>query len=129
MPPKKEERTPIKRARKKPEEKEAEIAVENTAEAQPAAPTAEQENGNKAESQLAQVFSNDGNQQSPENPSGAGQNKFYPPRRDQPQQFNVEFDGVIWVKVYRNDPEVMASSALLINYLSSPDDDMFLPHR
>ncbi|MBK9466042.1 MAG: transcription termination factor Rho [Chitinophagaceae bacterium] len=131
MPPKKEERTPIKRARKKPEEKEAEIAVENTAEAQPAAPTAEQENGNKAESQLAQVFSNDGNQQSPENPSGAGQNKFYPPRRDQPQQFNVEFDGVILgegvLEMMPDGYGFLRSSDY--NYLSSPDDVYVSPSQ
>ena len=131
MPPKKEERTPIKRARKKPEEKEAEIAVENTAEAQPAAPTAEQENGNKAESQLAQVFSNDGNQKSTENPSGAGQNKFYPPRRDQPQQFNVEFDGVILgegvLEMMPDGYGFLRSSDY--NYLSSPDDVYVSPSQ
>ncbi len=131
MPPKKEERTPIKRARKKPEEKEAEIAVENTAEAQPAAPTAEQENGNKAESQLAQVFANDGNQQSPENPSGAGQNKFYPPRREQPQQFNVEFDGVILgegvLEMMPDGYGFLRSSDY--NYLSSPDDVYVSPSQ
>ncbi len=124
-------KSPIKRARKKPEEKEAEIAVENTAEAQPAAPTAEQENGNKAESQLAQVFANDGNQQSPENPSGAGQNKFYPPRRDQPQQFNVEFDGVILgegvLEMMPDGYGFLRSSDY--NYLSSPDDVYVSPSQ
>ena len=129
MPPKKEERTPIKRARKKPDEKEAEIAVENTAPVQPAAPATEQENGNKAESQLAQVFANDGNQQSPENPSGAGQNKFYPPRRE--QQFNVEFDGVILgegvLEMMPDGYGFLRSSDY--NYLSSPDDVYVSPSQ
>ena len=132
MPPKKEERTPIKRARKKPEEKEAEVtATENTAAVVPAAPVAEQENGNKAESQLAQVFANDGNQQSPENPSGAGQNKFYPPRREQPQQFNVEFDGVILgegvLEMMPDGYGFLRSSDY--NYLSSPDDVYVSPSQ
>ena len=132
MPPKKEERTPIKRARKKPEEKEAEVtATENTAAVVPAAPVAEQENGNKAESQLAQVFANDGNQQSPENPSGAGQNKFSPPRREQPQQFNVEFDGVILgegvLEMMPDGYGFLRSSDY--NYLSSPDDVYVSPSQ
>ncbi len=128
---KKDDKAPIKRARKKPDEKEAEVAVENTAEAQPAAPTAEQENGNKAESQLAQVFANDGNQQSPENPSGAGQNKFYPTRRDQQQQFNVEFDGVILgegvLEMMPDGYGFLRSSDY--NYLSSPDDVYVSPSQ
>jgi len=132
MPPKKEERTPIKRARKKPEEKEAEVvATENTAPVQQAAPVSEQENGNKAESQLAQVFANDGNQQSPENPSGAGQNKFYPPRREQNQQFNVEFDGVILgegvLEMMPDGYGFLRSSDY--NYLSSPDDVYVSPSQ
>ncbi len=131
MAVKKDDKTPIKRARKKPDEKEAEIAVENTAPAQPAAPTTEQENGNKAESQLAQIFANDGNQQSPENPSGAGQNKFYPPRRDQNQQFNVEFDGVILgegvLEMMPDGYGFLRSSDY--NYLSSPDDVYVSPSQ
>ena len=130
MPPKKEERTPIKRARKKTDEKEAGVAAENTPEVQPAAPIVnEQENGNKAESQLAQVFANDGNQQSPENPSGAGQNKFYPPRRE--QQFNVEFDGVILgegvLEMMPDGYGFLRSSDY--NYLSSPDDVYVSPSQ
>ena len=131
MAVKKDDKTPIKRARKKPEEKEAEIAVENTAPQQPAAPTTEQENGNKAESPLAQIFANDGNQQSPENPSGAGQNKFYPPRREQNQQFNVEFDGVILgegvLEMMPDGYGFLRSSDY--NYLSSPDDVYVSPSQ
>ena len=132
MAVKKDDKTPIKRARKKPDEKEAEVAVENTAEVQPAASATDQENGNKAESQLAQIFSNDGNQQSPENPSGAGQNKFYPPRREQnQQQFNVEFDGVILgegvLEMMPDGYGFLRSSDY--NYLSSPDDVYVSPSQ
>jgi len=131
MAVKKDDKTPIKRARKKTDEKEPEIAVENTAPEQPAAPTTEQENGNKAESPLSQIFANDGNQQSPENPSGAGQNKFYPPRRDQNQQFNVEFDGVILgegvLEMMPDGYGFLRSSDY--NYLSSPDDVYVSPSQ
>jgi transcription termination factor Rho len=131
MAVKKDDKTPIKRARKKPEEKEIEVAVENTSVENPSAPVTEQENGNKAESQLAQVFANDGNQQSPENPSGAGQNKFYPPRREQNQQFNVEFDGVILgegvLEMMPDGYGFLRSSDY--NYLSSPDDVYVSPSQ
>ena len=130
MPPKKEDKIPIKRARKKPEEKEAEVVIENTAEEQPTAPApVTAENVNTNESQLAQVFANDGNQQSAENPSGAGQNKFYPPRRE--QQFNVEFDGVILgegvLEMMPDGYGFLRSSDY--NYLSSPDDVYVSPSQ
>jgi transcription termination factor Rho len=91
--PKKEDKIPVKKARKKTDEKE---------------PVTDEQPGNEesannetqpdlaAQNLLAQAILNEtSNQQSPENPSGAGQNKFYPPRREQNQAFNVEFDGVI----------------------------------
>ena len=93
MAVKKDDKTPIKRARKKPEEKEITIDADTAVvETQPKETEAELQTKTD---QLAQAILNEGNQQSPENPSGAGQNKFYPTRREQQQQFNVEFDGVI----------------------------------
>ncbi len=131
MPVKKDDKTPIKRARKKPDEKEA--AVESANETQPteSQPTGEQpDNNNKTdESRLAQAILNEGNQQSAENPSGAGQNKFYPPRRD--QQFNVEFDGVILgegvLEMMPDGYGFLRSSDY--NYLSSPDDVYVSPSQ
>jgi transcription termination factor Rho len=125
MPIKKDDKTPIKKTRKKPEEKEPEI--ESTEELQPI--TSESEANNDAQSLLAQAILNEGNQQSPENPSGAGQNKFYPPRRE--QQFNVEFDGVILgegvLEMMPDGYGFLRSSDY--NYLSSPDDVYVSPSQ
>jgi transcription termination factor Rho len=128
MPPKKEEKIPIKRARKKPDEKET-VATENTTETE-TQPTGEQQDNNKTEeSLLVQAMLNDGNQQSAENPAGVGQNKFYPPRRD--QQFNVEFDGVILgegvLEMMPDGYGFLRSSDY--NYLSSPDDVYVSPSQ
>ena len=121
-------KTPIKRARKKPDEKEvvpATAAVETQ-------PTEEQPDATKTdESQLVAAMLNEGNQQSAENPSGAGQNKFYPPRRDQNQNFNVEFDGVILgegvLEMMPDGYGFLRSSDY--NYLSSPDDVYVSPSQ
>ncbi|MEI2739339.1 MAG: transcription termination factor Rho [Chitinophagaceae bacterium] len=121
-------KTPIKRARKKPDEKEvvpATAAVETQ-------PTEEQPDAAKTdESQLVAAMLNEGNQQSAENPSGAGQNKFYPPRRDQNQNFNVEFDGVILgegvLEMMPDGYGFLRSSDY--NYLSSPDDVYVSPSQ
>jgi transcription termination factor Rho len=128
---KKEDKAPIKRARKKIDEKEtvAELPVE----AQPAEkqPTGTQPGEKMEESQLVQAMLNEGNQQSPENPSGAGQNKFYPPRREQNQNFNVEFDGVILgegvLEMMPDGYGFLRSSDY--NYLSSPDDVYVSPSQ
>ena len=126
MPIKKDDKTPIKRARKKPDEKEA--VAEAVTETQP---SDEQPDNKTEENQLAQAILNEGNQQSAENPSGAGQNKFYPPRRDQPQNFNVEFDGVILgegvLEMMPDGYGFLRSSDY--NYLSSPDDVYVSPSQ
>ncbi len=127
MPPKKEDKIPVvKRTRKKPDEKE--VITEDVADMQPTETESEIENKTE-ESRLAQVILNEGNQQSAENPSGAGQNKFYPPRRD--QQFNIEFDGVILSEgVLEMMPDgygFLRSSDY--NYLSSPDDVYVSPSQ
>jgi transcription termination factor Rho len=125
MPPKKEDRTPIKRPRKKIDEKE--VVVDSVVEE--AQPTETQEDNKTEENRLAQAILNDGNQQSAENPAGVGQNKFYPPRRD--QQFNIEFDGVILSEgVLEMMPDgygFLRSSDY--NYLSSPDDVYVSPSQ
>ena len=124
MPPKKEDKVPIKKARKKSDEKEmtADAAIETQ-------PTETQEDNISEESRLAQAILNEGNQQSAENPAGVGQNKFYPPRRE--QQFNVEFDGVILSEgVLEMMPDgygFLRSSDY--NYLSSPDDVYVSPSQ
>ena len=132
MAVKKDDKTPIKKARKKPDEKEpvAEIVVEP----QPSdvQPTGEQPDTSKMEeNKLIQAMLNEGNQQSAENPSGAGQNKFYPPRREQNQQFNVEFDGVILgegvLEMMPDGYGFLRSSDY--NYLSSPDDVYVSPSQ
>ncbi|MEO7984752.1 MAG: transcription termination factor Rho, partial [Bacteroidota bacterium] len=130
----KDYKTPIKRARKKPDEKEitAEQVTEAEAQSSDAQPTGDQPDNNKTEeSRLVQAILNEGNQQSAENPSGAGQNKFYPPRRDQNQQFNVEFDGVILgegvLEMMPDGYGFLRSSDY--NYLSSPDDVYVSPSQ
>ena len=135
MPPKKDDKPlPIKRARKKIEEKEAgpqqQLQQEEAEPKQPA--TSEQpEPDLTAQNQLAQAILNEGNQQSPENPSGAGQNKFYPARREQNQNFNVEFDGVILgegvLEMMPDGYGFLRSSDY--NYLSSPDDVYVSPSQ
>lgn len=126
MPVKKDDKTPVKRGRKKPDEKEA--ATEAVIEMQPAETDGEQISKTD---QLAQAILNEGNQQSPENPSGAGQNKFYPARREQQQQFNVEFDGVILgegvLEMMPDGYGFLRSSDY--NYLSSPDDVYVSPSQ
>jgi transcription termination factor Rho len=119
-----EDKLPIKKTRKKPDEKE--VMADTTIETQP---TETQEDNKSEESRLAQAILNEGNQQSAENPAGAGQNKFYPPRRE--QQFNVEFDGVILSEgVLEMMPDgygFLRSSDY--NYLSSPDDVYVSPSQ
>jgi transcription termination factor Rho len=127
--PKKEDKIPVKKARKKTDEKE---------------PVTDEQPGNEesannetqpdlaAQNLLAQAILNEtSNQQSPENPSGAGQNKFYPPRREQNQAFNVEFDGVILgegvLEMMPDGYGFLRSSDY--NYLSSPDDVYVSPSQ
>ncbi|MBL7722956.1 MAG: transcription termination factor Rho [Chitinophagaceae bacterium] len=126
MPVKKDDKIPVKRGRKKPDEKE--VVTEAVIEMQPAETDGEQVSKTD---QLAQAILNEGNQQSPENPSGAGQNKFYPARREQQQQFNVEFDGVILgegvLEMMPDGYGFLRSSDY--NYLSSPDDVYVSPSQ
>lgn len=125
MAVKKDDKAPVKRTRKKVEEKEV------AAPAKESQPTEEEiaEQKIQAENKLAEAILNEGNQQSAENPAGAGQNKFYPPRRE--QQFNIEFDGVILgegvLEMMPDGYGFLRSSDY--NYLSSPDDVYVSPSQ
>ncbi len=132
MAVKKDDKPSIKKVRKKPDEKEpvAEMVVET--QASDIQPTGDQPDTSKMEeNKLIQAMLNEGNQQSAENPAGTGQNKFYPPRREQNQQFNVEFDGVILgegvLEMMPDGYGFLRSSDY--NYLSSPDDVYVSPSQ
>ena len=132
MAVKKDDKTPIKKIRKKPDEKEPLAEMVTETQASDTQPTGEQPDTSKIEeNKLIQAMLNEGNQQSAENPSGAGQNKFYPPRREQNQQFNVEFDGVILgegvLEMMPDGYGFLRSSDY--NYLSSPDDVYVSPSQ
>ena len=114
MAPKKEEKVvPIKKGRKKIEEKEvAPVAVSEELEE---APEAEEANQTVEEPE-----------QSSDSPAA---NKVYPQRRD--QQFNIEFDGVILgegvLEMMPDGYGFLRSSDY--NYLSSPDDVYVSPSQ
>jgi transcription termination factor Rho len=133
MPLKKE--APVKKARKKPEEKPQ---IDGNSTEQPDQDQEQQEssenNNNTTEitldsktEQLAQAILNEASQQAGENSNA--QNKFYPPRRE--QQFNVEFDGVILgegvLEMMPDGYGFLRSSDY--NYLSSPDDVYVSPSQ
>lgn len=113
MPLKKEDKTPIKRTRKK---------IEET----PEQPVPVMEEAVVVSEPEATETTAETEQQAPETPA---QNKFYPPRRE--QQFNVEFDGVILSEgVLEMMPDgygFLRSSDY--NYLSSPDDVYVSPSQ
>src|SRR5689334_16518097 len=119
MPPRKEEKTPIKRARKKPTDKELEKETIEMPERNDAAP---EENGDAGEVNLEAAHP-------PLETNAAIPNKIYPQRRE--QQFNVEFDGVILSEgVLEMMPDgygFLRSSDY--NYLSSPDDVYVSPSQ
>lgn len=159
MPPKKDEKVPIiKKTRKKTDEKEV-VEEGNSSAAAPIVPppppkpilekrqeqpVAQQQSGQSQPTEQGQGGqtqatdqgnnnSNDSNQpqsgeNNPNNNNG-GQNKFYPPRRE--QQFNIEFDGVILSEgVLEMMPDgygFLRSSDY--NYLSSPDDVYVSPSQ
>jgi len=129
MPPRKDEKPAIKKARKKPVEKEAaekETAVipENSTDNQEELENeGEMENGNSSEP------AQENNTAPSPDSIQALQNKVYPNRRE--QQFNVEFDGVILSEgVLEMMPDgygFLRSSDY--NYLSSPDDVYVSPSQ
>jgi transcription termination factor Rho len=114
---------PVKRGRKKTDEKEAVAAV-----TEESTPVAEPQMDSKT-AQLAEAILNEASQQSAENAGSAAQNKIYPQRRE--QQFNVEFDGVILgegvLEMMPDGYGFLRSSDY--NYLSSPDDVYVSPSQ
>ncbi len=130
MPAKKDDKAPVKRTRKKVEPKEVEVVSETIAETPKEVVKKEAAIDTKLAQAILSENEDSGNQQSAENPSGAGQNKFYPPRREQPQ-FNIEFDGVISgegvLEMMPDGYGFLRSSDY--NYLSSPDDVYVSPSQ
>lgn len=114
MPPKKDDKAPAKRPRKKIEEKEHSAPVAEQPEPVEEAPVEVLEEGGDVE------------MSAPETPA---QNKVYPQRRE--QNFNIEFDGVILSEgVLEMMPDgygFLRSSDY--NYLSSPDDVYVSPSQ
>ncbi|MFI5133597.1 MAG: transcription termination factor Rho [Chitinophagales bacterium] len=137
MPPKKDEKPLIKKARKRPDEKEIaeDLAAEKMANADVAA-DGEEEMENTSESEVAATVAqetesaadNEDNADNADNAPG-GSSKIYPQRRD--QSFNIEFDGVIMSEgVLEMMPDgygFLRSSDY--NYLSSPDDVYVSPSQ
>jgi transcription termination factor Rho len=110
-----EEKSPIKKVRKKAPEKEAEQA-----------PVTNEEETNEVDEEVAEIIASVS--QPPQDNTNAP-NKVYPQRRE--QQFNVEFDGVILSEgVLEMMPDgygFLRSSDY--NYLSSPDDVYVSPSQ
>lgn len=125
----KEDKVPVKKGRKKTDEKEPakEAEPENTeAAAEDISPEL------AAQNLLAQAILNEtSNQQSGESSAAPGHNKFYPQKREQQQAFNVEFDGVILgegvLEMMPDGYGFLRSSDY--NYLSSPDDVYVSPSQ
>ena len=115
MPPKKEDKTPIKKGRKKVDEKDA-LPIE----------TVNEEVEVVSEPESPQPMNVNDSEQSSETPVP---NKVYPQRRD--QQFNIEFDGVILgegvLEMMPDGYGFLRSSDY--NYLSSPDDVYVSPSQ
>jgi transcription termination factor Rho len=120
-----EDKVPVKKGRKKPEEK-TEMAESNAKEI----PTANRQEVKIDENKLAEAILNESNQQQPENNYSSNQNRPYPPQRRE-QQFNVEFDGVILgegvLEMMPDGYGFLRSSDY--NYLSSPDDVYVSPSQ
>ena len=133
MSPKKEDKSPIKRGRKKPDEVE-QVEMNSNNSSEEMVEEARPQNGNQnvapvstQPEQQQQQHNNDNNGGNNDNNGGA--NKVYPQRRD--QQFNIEFDGVILSEgVLEMMPDgygFLRSSDY--NYLSSPDDVYVSPSQ
>ncbi|HSU28615.1 MAG TPA: transcription termination factor Rho [Chitinophagaceae bacterium] len=119
------DKTPLKKVRKKPDEKDADPGQTGNESAETEEVSGE--NGGNAESQSGEMVAEPG--ASATDASNNAQNKFYPQRRD--QAFNIEFDGVILSEgVLEMMPDgygFLRSSDY--NYLSSPDDVYVSPSQ
>jgi transcription termination factor Rho len=125
MPVKKEEKvSPIKKARKKPDEKEAaETAPEESVQPEDNITSEQHEDGKETNGESGESGESGNTTDQP------AQNKIYPSRRE--QYFNIEFDGVILSEgVLEMMPDgygFLRSSDY--NYLSSPDDVYVSPSQ
>lgn len=133
MPVKKDEKTPVKRVRKKADEKEtAEDVSEVQVQTKQEEVTSSEENDNEQneneqnENEQTDTINGDSTNSSDQ---FSAQNKVYPARRE--QYFNIEFDGVILSEgVLEMMPDgygFLRSSDY--NYLSSPDDVYVSPSQ
>ncbi|MEO5562527.1 MAG: transcription termination factor Rho [Chitinophagaceae bacterium] len=141
MPPKKDDKGPVKRTRKKIEDKEQNEPIIEQAEevSEETSPDIEEgndndsendsDNGNENESENGNGNGNNNNDNDTATPETPAQNKVYPQRRE--QNFNIEFDGVILSEgVLEMMPDgygFLRSSDY--NYLSSPDDVYVSPSQ
>ncbi|MET0466142.1 MAG: transcription termination factor Rho [Chitinophagaceae bacterium] len=115
--PKKEDKAPAKRGRKKPEDKDVSEQPELISELQP-------ETINEEQPSIQPAEENPAAESAPQQPA-----KVYPQRRE--QHFNIEFDGIILSEgVLEMMPDgygFLRSSDY--NYLSSPDDVYVSPSQ
>jgi transcription termination factor Rho len=125
---KEEKQAPVKRGRKKPDEKESGEDQQPESSEQP---QQQQEEETEQPQQPQQDNSNggQGNGNNGGDQGGGMPNKVYPQRRD--QQFNIEFDGVILgegvLEMMPDGYGFLRSSDY--NYLSSPDDVYVSPSQ
>jgi transcription termination factor Rho len=129
MPAKKDDKGPVKRTRKKIEDKEQNEPVIEQAEEMAEPVSADNEDNDQANIDGPNNNNNNNNDSEGSVPETPAQNKVYPQRRE--QNFNIEFDGVILSEgVLEMMPDgygFLRSSDY--NYLSSPDDVYVSPSQ
>jgi transcription termination factor Rho len=129
MPAKKDDKGPVKRTRKKIEDKEQNEPVIEQAEEMAEPVSADNEDNDQADIDGPNNNNNNNNDSEGSVPETPAQNKVYPQRRE--QNFNIEFDGVILSEgVLEMMPDgygFLRSSDY--NYLSSPDDVYVSPSQ
>ncbi len=129
MPIKKDDKSPVKRGRKKPDEQAAVEEQQPVIAQKSEQPAPEESNDSNNSNESNETNGQQQGEQTAATDNQSAQNKFYPPRRD--QQFNIEFDGVILSEgVLEMMPDgygFLRSSDY--NYLSSPDDVYVSPSQ
>jgi transcription termination factor Rho len=138
MPVKKDEKTPVKRVRKKADEKETteDVPEVQIQQKQEEVTSSEENDNEQSENEQNENEQNENEQTDTVNGDStnssdqfSAQNKVYPARRE--QYFNIEFDGVILSEgVLEMMPDgygFLRSSDY--NYLSSPDDVYVSPSQ
>jgi len=137
MSPKKEEKPIVKKGRKKQEEEPPVVQQEVNEDDNNSSNEDDLENA--PDEEIAEINANEddrnnnnnNNNNESQGGSVAAPGKFYPPRRDQQSNFNIEFDGIILAEgVLEMMPDgygFLRSSDY--NYLSSPDDIYVSPSQ